>query len=77
MFDRMGYMSNHHTHESHSHNFINKHTAPAILLLVLGCFTAGYFLGQYQVFGKTKSFRSEKSYMHSDYMMSEYPYRPY
>lgn len=30
-----------------AHNdFINRHTAFAVLLLVLGCFFAGYFVGQ-------------------------------
>lgn len=29
-----------------SHNFINKHTAFAVLLLVVMCFFAGYFVGK-------------------------------
>ncbi|MFA7315422.1 MAG: hypothetical protein WC059_01300 [Candidatus Paceibacterota bacterium] len=66
-------MSNHHTHESHSHNFINKHTAPAILLLIIGCFLAGYFLGQHSSAIKD----GKPSYRDSGRMMSDSGYRPY
>ncbi|MES2930398.1 MAG: hypothetical protein V4665_01290 [Patescibacteria group bacterium] len=40
-------MSNHHNHPSHIHNFLNRHTAFAILILIVGCFVAGYFIGKY------------------------------
>jgi hypothetical protein len=40
-------MSNHHNHPSHIHNFFNKHTALAILLLVVGSFVAGYFVARH------------------------------
>lgn len=39
-------MSNHHNHPTHVHNFFNKHTAFAILVIIVGCFLAGYFVGK-------------------------------
>jgi hypothetical protein len=37
--------------EKQIHNFINKHTAFGILLLVIGCFLAGYFIGTHSRYG--------------------------
>ncbi len=31
--------------DKYIHNFINKHTALGIFLLIVGCFLAGYFVG--------------------------------
>jgi hypothetical protein len=38
---------NHHNHPSHIHNFFNKHTAVAILLIIVGSFAAGYYVAKH------------------------------
>jgi hypothetical protein len=53
----------HHNHQSHNHDFINKHTAFAILVLIVVCFIAGYLVGR-----DGKTFR--RSNMH-DWSQSE------
>lgn len=58
-------MSNHHNHPSHTYEFMNKHTALGILILIIGCYMAGYFVGSMHA--------SHKVYKYSAEMRAEYP----
>ena len=42
-------------HHTHTHDFINQHTAFGILILILGCFFAGYFVGKNSRIEKTST----------------------